>query len=276
MANSNNSRLGPIFAIRFQPNKDLLIVALSWLVVVGCVYIANNVVGTEPLGGMGYFFIYAVLGAALFGIGIPLYWMVVVRHRPVSDLGITRRHWVLSIGLQLIFATVLYWVSLRGTELPPMEELIPLVALTLAIGFFEAVFWRGWVQLRLEEAFGIIPAILLGSAIYALYHIGYGMGTNEIGFLFLIGIMFAVCFRLTKNILILIPLFQPMGQLVTLINDGLTLPFMSFMGFLMVLGLMLAMGFLAARYHRRHSHQDGTISKPTARPPAPTHSPVMP
>lgn len=194
---SNTGWLKHILEVRFQPNKDLLIVAVSWLAVVGAVYVANNIVGTAPLGGMGYFFIYAVLGAALFGIGIPLYWMVVVRQRPVSDLGITRQHWVLSIGLQVVLASLLYWFTLRGTELPPTEELIPLVALTLAIGFFEAVFWRGWVQLRLEEAFGIIPAILVGSAIYALYHIGYGMGLNEMGFLFLVGVMFAVCFRLT-------------------------------------------------------------------------------
>lgn len=41
-------------------------------------------------------------------------------------------------------------------------------------------------MLRLEEAFGIIPAIVLGSASYAAYHIGYGMPTGEMVFLFFI------------------------------------------------------------------------------------------
>ena len=95
-----------------------------------------------------------------------------------------------------------------------MSDLVPLIALALAIGFFEALFWRGWVQLRLEEAFGLIPALILGSALYALYHIGYGMPASEMVFLFFIGLMFAIVFRLTKNIFILWPLFQPMGRIL--------------------------------------------------------------
>lgn len=269
MATTPNTLLRQVLTVRFQPNKDLLIVAVSWLLVVGSLYTATFIIGLQPLGGMGYFLAYAVIGAALFGIGIPVYWMVVVRQRPLADLGITRRNWVLSLALQLVFAALLYVGTLRLTPLPSFEVLLPLVALTLAIGFFEAVFWRGWVLLRLEEMFGIIPAILLGSAAYALYHIGYGMGTNEITFLFFIGVMFAVAFRLTKNILVLVPLFQPMGQLVTLINDKLTLPFGAWMGFMMVLVLMLTIVWLAARYYHQHSEQGKTRLPPTPRMNAP-------
>jgi len=91
------------------------------------------------------------------------------------------------------------------------SSLLPLAALSLTIGLFEAVFWRGWVLLRLEEAFGIVPAILLGSLLYAAYHVGYAMPTSEIAFLFLVGVMYAVAFRLTRSVFILWPLFQPMG-----------------------------------------------------------------
>ena len=91
------------------------------------------------------------------------------------------------------------------------SSLLPLAALSLTIGFFEAVSWRGWVLLRLEEAFGIVPAILLGSLLYAAYHVGYAMPTSEIAFLFLVGVMYAVAFRLTRSVFILWPLFQPMG-----------------------------------------------------------------
>jgi membrane protease YdiL (CAAX protease family) len=110
-------------------------------------------------------------------------------------------------------------------------------------------------MLRLEEAFGIIPAVLLGSALYAAYHIGYAMPTSEMIFLFFIGIMFAVVFCLTKNVLILWPVFQPMGQLVTLIRDRLTLPLLSALGFAEVLILMLVLVWLAARYQRKY-HQE--------------------
>ena len=130
------------------------------------------------------------------------------------------------------------------------------MALALTIGFFEAVFWRGWVLLRLEEAFGVLPAILLGSILYALYHIGYGMLMSEMIFLFFIGVMFAVIFRLTKNIFILWPVFQPMGQLITLIKDKLSLPFLASVGFVEVLILMLVMVWLAARYQRKHAQNE--------------------
>jgi hypothetical protein len=125
--------------------------------------------------------------------------------------------------------------------------------MALAIGFFEAVFWRGWLQLRLEEAFGILPAILIASALYAVYHIGYGMPASEMVFLFFIGLMFAVVFRITKSVLILWPLFQPGGQLITLVSDGLTLPFLAFLGFVDALALMLFLVWWANKYYKKHS-----------------------
>jgi membrane protease YdiL (CAAX protease family) len=107
----------------------------------------------------------------------------------------------------------------------------------------------------LEEAFGIIPAILLGSLLYAAYHIGYAMPASEMVFLFFIGILYAVVFRLTRNIFILWPLFQPMGQLYTLIQDQLSLPLLAALGFIEVLIVMFLLVWLASRYHRKHSLQ---------------------
>ena len=241
------------FTARWEPGRDLLIVLGSWILVVAALYTATVVVGSEAWGGIAYFLLYAVLGAGIFGVGIPLYWTVVVRQRPLSDLGITTRWLWPSLGLQLIFAAFQFAGTLARSGIPDFEQFIPLVALSLAIGFFEALFWRGWVLLRLEEAFGLIPAILLGSAMYAAYHIGYAMSLGEMVFLFFIGVMYAVAFRLTKNIFILWPLFQPMGQLVTLIKDGLDIPLLSSLGFIEVLIGMLVLVWLAGRCARKHS-----------------------
>jgi uncharacterized protein len=244
-----------IFAVHWKPNKDLAVVALSWVLVVAALYAATVIVGTKVWDGMAYFFLYAVVGATLCGLGIPLYWMTVVRRRSIADLGLTTKRMGVSLAVQLVLAVLLYFATLAKVQLPPVEQLLPLVALALTIGFFEAVFWRGWVLLRLEEAFGIIPAILLGSALYAAYHIGYGMPLSEMAFLFFIGVMFAVVFRFTKSILILWPVFQPMGQLVTLIKDQLTLPLLAALGFAEVLILMLVLVWLANRYHKKHQKQ---------------------
>jgi hypothetical protein len=177
----------------------------------------------------------------------------VVRKRSLSDLGITTRWLWLSLGLQLVFAAVQYAGTLAQGGIPGFERFIPLLTLSLAIGFFEALFWRGWVLLRLEEAFGVIPAILLGSLLYAAYHVGYAMPLNEMVFLFFIGVMYAIAFRLTKNIFILWPVFQPMGQLVTLTKEGLELPLLSSLGFVEVLIGMLVLVWLAGRYARKNA-----------------------
>ena len=248
-----------VFAVRWKPGKDLVVVVISWLLVVGSLYTATVIVGAEVWGGMAYFALYAIVGALLFGVGLPLYWMVIVQRRPLSDLGITSKFLGLSLVLQLVFAALQFMGTLAKAQLPPFEEFVPLIALALCIGFFEAFFWRGWVLLRLEESFGTLPAILLGSALYAAYHIGYGMPSSEMVFLFFIGVMFAVAFRLTRNIFILYPIFQPMGQLVTLIKDGLKLPLLASLGFIEVLFVMLVLVWLAGRYQRKRSKPESGI-----------------
>lgn len=192
-----------IFNVQWRPGRDLPAVLVSWILVVGALYTATEIVGQEVWGGMGYFLLYGVLAAGIFGIGIPVYWTVVVRKKPLAELGITTRWLWLSLALQILFAIIQYAGTLAKGSLPEFGQFVPLLALALVIGLFEAIFWRGWVLLRLEESFGVIPAILLGSLLYAAYHIGYGMPLSEMTFLFFIGVMYAVAFRLTKNIFIL-------------------------------------------------------------------------
>lgn len=248
-----------LLAVRWNPNGDTLAVILSCILVTASLYVATFIATPERGGGMPYFFLYAGLTATVFGVGLPLGWMVIHRRRPIADLGITRQRLGVSLGIQLVLAILLYFVTLARVALPPLRELAPLLGLALAVGFFEAVFWRGWVFARLEEAFGLIPALLLGALLYAAYHVGYGMPLSEMAFLFLIGLLFAAVFRLTGSIFILWPVFQPMGQLVTLIRDGLQLPFMATVGFLEVLVVMLVLVWLAHRYDRRHQAPRGTV-----------------
>jgi uncharacterized protein len=243
-----------IFKVRWNPGLDLVAVLVSWLLVSGTLYVATVIVTPAVGGGLPYFFLYAGLTATLFGVGVPAYWMVVVRNRPVQDLGITTKHLGASILLQAVFSAFLYMATLSKVPFPSIQEALPLIALAFAIGFFEAVFWRGWVLLRLEEAFGLIPAVLLGSLLYAFYHVGYGMPLSEIVFLFWIGVLYAVTFRITRSILVLWPVFQPMGQLVTLIKDGLALPVLAALGFFEVWIVMAVLVWVAnRRYQKRNA-----------------------
>jgi uncharacterized protein len=245
-----------IFVLRWRWSRDLAAVAISWIFVTGMLFTATVIVGPDTGGGLPYFFLYAVLAATVMGVGFPLYWMVVIRKRPLSDLGISTRYLGISLVVQLALAGWQYFSGFNSLELPVFEQFIPLVALALAIGFFEALFWRGWVLLRLEAAFGILPAILIGSLLYALYHIGYAMPLSEVVFLFFIGIVFAVVFRLTRNIFILWPVFQPMGQVMTLVKDGLDLPLISSLGFIECLAVMIGLVWFFGRLYRKRYRND--------------------
>jgi len=246
-----NKILKEILTVRWNPTKDLAAVALTWFLVVGALYTATNILGTNVWGGMAYFLVYAVLGALIFGVGFPVYWMVVVRKRTLADLGIRKENFGISLVLQLVFSATMYLPPMLTMSFPSFDKLFPLISLALCIGLFEAIFWRGWVQNRFEEAFGTIPGIILASAVYAAYHIGYGMPLSEMAFLFFIGLMFAAAFRLTRNILILYPIFQPAGQLMTLLKDGLDLPLAASIGFFEALALMIVVIVLAARYQKK-------------------------
>jgi uncharacterized protein len=241
MPSSMRGVLKALFTVRWKPSTDLAAVGLTWLLVVGALYTATFIIGQDVWGGMGYFITYAVLTAAICGIGIPVYWMCVVRRRSLADLGITTRYLGISLALQLVFALLQNLGTLAVVQVPSLDVLLPLLALALCIGFFEAIFWRGWVQLRLEESFGILPGLLLGSALYAAYHIGYGMSLDEMAFLFVIGLMYGTCFRLTRSIFVLWPVFQPSGQLVTLVRDGLKLPVLASLGFVETFVLMVVL-----------------------------------
>jgi hypothetical protein len=120
--------------------------------------------------------------------------------------------------------------------------------MSLTVGLFEAIFFRGWIQLGLERAFGTIPAIVLGAFFYSLYHIGYGMNISEIWFLFTLGLQFAIAFRITKNILVLWPFYTWIGGLFTNITDGLVLPFEATYGFMIIMTLMLISIFGSKMY----------------------------
>ena len=165
--NAIKNAIRTIFTFRWKPGLDLVIVLISCILVTTSLYVATMIVTPETGGGMPYFFTYAGLTAIVFGIGLPLAWMVLYRKRPIQDLGITTRYLGISIVLQLVFTVFQYLATLAKADLPALEKVAPLLALALTIGFFEALFWRGWVLLRLEEAFGLIPAIILGSALYA-------------------------------------------------------------------------------------------------------------
>ncbi len=157
------------------------------------------------------FIIFVLIGTVGVCVIFPLYWMVVRRKKGLDTLGITTKHWLASLLVGVLLAGFSLWGHYHSFGIS--AAIIP----SLIVGVYalwEIVFVCGWLQLRFEEAFGIIPGIILAALCGSLYHIGYGSCDFSIlVVLFIVGVFPAAIFRSTKNILILWPFFMPVASL---------------------------------------------------------------
>ncbi|MBR0600615.1 CPBP family intramembrane glutamic endopeptidase [Sinanaerobacter chloroacetimidivorans] len=236
--------------MKWNPTKELWVVLLSWMLVVLTFYISFQVITIQRVAAQ--FVTFGIIGIAMFGVFLPVVWTLFVMKRPLASLGIKKDKLAVSIGLCFIFSVVQYYLTLSKMILPDLHELVPLGAMALAVGFYENIFYRGWVQLKMEEFFGIIPGIFLSALIYSLYHVGYGMPADELPVLFIIGLVYSSLFRLTSNIFILYPLLTPMGALFTQIRDQLVIPFEATYGFLdVILLIVIGLAILSRRKEKK-------------------------
>lgn len=220
---------------KFSFRKEIYVVLLMWCLVVSTLYTAFQVFTTARVAANFITFGFGTI--LLCGISLPLAYMKIIKGKDLDTLGISTKKIIPSIVLCIVLAAVQYSQTLANVTLPGIRHLVPLITMGLAVGLFENIFFRGWIQQRFEEAFGLLPGILLASIFYSLYHIGYGMTWSEMHVLFYVGIFYAVVFRFTQNIFILYPFLTPSGALYTNIKEGLMLPFEATYGFVIVIAL---------------------------------------
>jgi membrane protease YdiL (CAAX protease family) len=230
--------------------KDLLAEAAFYAIVVGLFSLAFRGFTTDNTLGMFLSF----GGGLVLGVAGPVIYTVWVRRRPLASLGITLKGWRGVVAPALLFAGVQFAITLWGYDLPRPVDWVPLLSMALTVGVFESIFFRGFIQGRLEAAFGTAPAVAGAAILYSLYHVGYGMGAEEMVFLLGLGIVYAVAFRLVNNVLVLWPLLTPLGSFFAQLESGELsgeLPWAAIMGFADVIGLMAAVIWLARRHERK-------------------------
>jgi membrane protease YdiL (CAAX protease family) len=249
------SRMGkPVSAIAWArwrvDRKDLVVIGGLYVAIVALFRVAFTVFTADRVAGL-----FLSFGAALLiGVAGPVVYTVWVRRRPLASLGIGLHNLRSTVRLGLLFAGVQFAITLWGYDLPRPVDWVPLLVMTLTVGMFEAIFFRGFVQGRLEAALGTAPAGLGAAALYALYHVGYGMGGVEMVFLFGLGVVYAVAYRLSENVLVLWPLLIPLGSFFAQLEAGDLvgeLPWASVAGFADVLAAMAVVVWMAARSERR-------------------------
>lgn len=243
------STSGLLGDIHWNPGRDTWIALGSYLLVVLGLYTAFQIFTIDRVAAN--FITFGPITLAVLGIGLPALYTVLIRKRPLGDLGISSSQLIPSLVLGLLLAWDTYNNTLAPMDVTWTKAEVPLVTMALAVGLFEAVFFRGWLQLRFEEAFGLVPGLILAALCYSFYHIGYGMTTGEMLFLFGLGLTFGAFFRLTKNIFLLWPFYTPMGSIYTNLTEGLSLPFEATYGFLLTIGLMIAILVTALVWHNQ-------------------------
>ncbi len=185
----------------FRPSKELLIILLIFVAGVFFNFIADY-------SGRGTFLFYLfyqvifVIGICIF---IPLYYTVFYRKEKLETIGISSKKWLQAVLIGLLIAGITAGGSLihKTIILPPTDKLVYLVLCLIMSTLFEEVFFRGFLQTKFENYFGMVPAIIIAGICFGLYHMGYSdmRNINDLLILSTVGIVFSISFRITKNII---------------------------------------------------------------------------
>jgi membrane protease YdiL (CAAX protease family) len=161
--------------------------------------------------------IYVVCGAA-----IPWGYTVLAERGAPVDLGVRRERWALSLIVSMVAAGLFVPVLLFEGNLGAIgwaNVARAAFVLTGVGGLFEAFLYCGFIHLRLEKAFGTIPAILLTATIYVLWHVGTQLPMeaeplHALWKLLWVGVMYQSVFGMTRNLLVVWPIFHVVGVML--------------------------------------------------------------
>jgi hypothetical protein len=198
--------------VRWTPNGDIVLALATELWMVGAYYAVTHWASSD-LAAIAVFYIPTNL---IVNVLLPVWWIAYHRKQPLSELGITTRRWLLSL---LISVGLAAFFSFRLVQVAAGIDWLPHV-IGNAVILWEPFFIHGWLQLRFDRAFGIVPGVLLAGLCLAGYHVGTYPLEGVIALLFF-GLIYATTFRLTSNLLIMWPLTWCVGSsLGTLMGDA--------------------------------------------------------
>lgn len=183
----------------------------------------------------------------LLGFFLPLYYIVIVKRKSLSVLGIHKDKLTASLIINIIAG-----LSLLGMFLGENTETIHFsidsfyaITYIFAAGIFEMVFIYGFLRYELERAFGIIPSVFLTAAFYSLHHAGF---QPEFTKLFFVGIMYVTVFYFTRSLFAIFPFFWGIGAVWdVLVNSDAGNQIQNKTSFIIALLLFLAMTAISIR-----------------------------
>lgn len=205
------------FAFRWQPTRHTWVAVATGLLV----FVLSSSLLLFDESSRGAHFINFVLIWAVCGFAVPWAYTLFVERSKLANMGLTRERLKLSLILNVVLGG--FFLLLMVSEGDP-SAIDPVIfgrgAFVLFIGgLFELFLYYGFIHLRLEKAFGIIPAILITSAIYVSWHTGTQLPMEAdpaaaVLKLFLVGVIYQSVFSITRNLLAIYPFFFGGGVLI--------------------------------------------------------------
>lgn len=197
--------------IKWRPNSDTLEAIISSLVVL-CL---SSLMQYFQKNSLSHVIVSVVLRDILMILGSFTFVLIVVtviHNQDMSTIGITTKNIKKSIVFNILFAIALLLMLLKNGK-PQIQFDYGVACACVYIfvaGIFEMVYIYSYIRTRFEQAFGIIPSIIITSAIYSFHHIGF---QPEFKKLFFVGIMYTSVIYITNNVFMVFPFFWGVGSL---------------------------------------------------------------
>jgi membrane protease YdiL (CAAX protease family) len=205
------------FVFRWQPTRDTW-VAVGTGILAFLLSTTLLLFNRWPVWGK---IIHSVLIYVVCGFVIPWGYTIFVERSGLGGMGVTRRKIGLSLVLNVVAALLTSPVLIFNANWSTVTaQEFSLATFVLLVGtLYETFLYNGFIHLRLEKAFGVIPAILVTSAIYVAWHTGTQLVLEPdipmaIVKLYFVGVMYQSVFSMTRNLLSVWPFFAAVGVMI--------------------------------------------------------------
>ena len=197
-------------ALRWRPDRDTA-AAIGTGLLAAAVSAAMLLVPPRSLARdlLHFVGIYGICGGLL-----PWWYVTRVERAGVSAMGLTRERWLAALAVGLVAGGALGARLLATADFSRATPgYLALASYNLLVGgLFELFLYYGFLHLRLDRAFGPIPAIVGSAAIYTLWHLGTELPLHEdprraLALLFAVGLLYHAVFQLTRHLLSIWPFF---------------------------------------------------------------------
>lgn len=205
--------------ISWEPGIDTLVATVSLLALWGAFLLCTWLRRDGLL--FAFFAVYAVTSIA--AVLLPTLYVTIVRGEAPSHLGVTTRRCWMALTISGLLGAALFPGLRAELSRQPEARLVPQL-LYNGLLFWEPFFVFGWLQLRFERAFGIVPAIIFTALAVMIYHVG-SLPAQYLPSMILFGVFNCSVFRLTGNLLTIWPVYFAVASAIgtlqgNIIADG--------------------------------------------------------